>query len=139
MIGHGGDTTLFHSKLVLIPEKQTGFIVMYNSPGGGSARDEVFEKFMDHYYPEKAVALPEHGPADVSRLQKYAGTYEINRRSFTRFEKYQSQNSQNEVTVAPDGTLKMSRKGYCRCRRWRLCTGRRDAPRDGKSRLPHRA
>ena len=109
-IGHDGDTTLFHAKLVLIPEKQTGFIVMYNSPGGGSARNEVFEQFMDHYYPMNAVALPAYSPADVARLQKYTGTYDTNRRSFTRFEKYLLPTTQYEVTVAPDGTLILSGK-----------------------------
>ncbi len=109
-IGHDGDTTLFHAKLVLIPEKRTGFIVMYNSPGGGSARNEVFEQFMDHYYPMNAVALPAYSPADVARLQKYTGTYDTNRRSFTRFEKYLLPTTQYGVTVAPDGTLILSGK-----------------------------
>lgn len=109
-IGHDGDTTLFHAKLVLIPEKQTGFIIMYNSPGGSGARNEVFEQFMDHYYPMSPVVLSAHGPADVARLQKYSGTYDTNRRSFTRFEKYQLPTTQYEVTAAQDGTLIMSGK-----------------------------
>jgi hypothetical protein len=110
--GHGGDTEEFHSQLVLIPDKQAGYFVSYNSRGGGAARDELFEDFMDHYYPAESPVLPEPGPANVSRLQQYAGTYESNRHSYTRFEKYVNPNSRQEITVTPNGTLMTGSREY---------------------------
>ncbi len=50
LIEHGGDTMLFHSQLALIPEKNLGWFVSYNSPNG-PARDELFKAFLDRYFP----------------------------------------------------------------------------------------
>jgi CubicO group peptidase (beta-lactamase class C family) len=45
---HGGDTLLFHSFLVLIPEQNTGFYVSYNSVGGGGpSRIQLVESILD--------------------------------------------------------------------------------------------
>jgi CubicO group peptidase (beta-lactamase class C family) len=74
-ISHGGDTIWFHSFLVLIPEKNTGLFVSYNSVGGGgSARADLTFALLDRYYPaEKADAKPI--PDDKKRIQSCAGHY----------------------------------------------------------------
>ncbi len=105
MIAHGGDTFTFHSLLVLLPGEQTGFFVSYNSVGGVLARDELFEEFMDHYYPEEPSALPEPGPSINSRIQQYAGTYEGNRHNYAGFEKFLTPGSRMEIAATPNGTL----------------------------------
>ena len=52
IIGHGGDTVYFHSDLHLIPDAGVGFFVSYNSAGkGGGGRTELWEKFLDRYFP----------------------------------------------------------------------------------------
>lgn len=61
-IGHDGDTTLFHSRLRLIPEKQAGYFVSCNSAGGSPARDEFFTEFMNHYYPAPQSPAPKADP-----------------------------------------------------------------------------
>jgi len=104
-IGHGGDTNTFHTLLVLLPEKNAGFFVSYNSPSGSSARSEFFTEFMDHYYPQEQKIVPKPDPSASAGLQKYAGTYEVNRHNFARFEKYRSPSSQLKITVTPNGTL----------------------------------
>src|SRR5260221_10664532 len=52
IIGHGGDTELFHSDLHLILDSNDGFFVSYNSAGKGavSSRTILFEKFLDRYF-----------------------------------------------------------------------------------------
>lgn len=104
-IGHDGDTTEFHSRLTLIPEKQTGFFVSYNGAGGDPARDEFYEEFMNHYYPALQSPVPAGDPANASLLQKYAGTYEANRHNYARFEKILSSLGQIGFTVSGEGTL----------------------------------
>jgi len=107
LIVHGGDTNTFHSLLAIAPEEQAGFFVSYNSPGGNKARDELLSVFMDHYYPIKPPEIPQPDPSAAARLQRYAGTYEINRHNFARFEKYLSPAATVEVSVSPKGTLLM--------------------------------
>ncbi len=53
IIGHGGDTVFFHSDLHLILDENVGFFVSYNSAGAGetSARTNLFEAFLDRYFP----------------------------------------------------------------------------------------
>lgn len=104
-IGHDGDTTEFHSRLTLIPEKQAGYFVSYNSVGGARARDEFFSAFMDHYYPAPQSPVPEADPANASGLQKYAGTYEMNRHNYARFEKVLAPPLQIGIRVSGSGTL----------------------------------
>lgn len=105
LISHDGDTTEFHSRLTLIPEKQAGFFVSYNSAGGDLARDEFYEEFLNHYYPAPQSTVPAADPANASRLQKYAGTYETDRHNYVRFEKFLSPPSQIGFTVSGKGTL----------------------------------
>ena len=106
-IAHGGDTNTFHSLLLLIPDEKTGFFVSSNSAGGKGVRDEIFTSFMDHYYPKEPPTHQKPNPAAVSRLQQYAGTYEMNRYNYARFEKYLSPPVPLDFTVTPEGTLRI--------------------------------
>ncbi|WP_062399149.1 hypothetical protein [Methanogenium cariaci] len=64
IITHGGDTDTFHSLLVILPERQAGYFVSYNSPpGGNSARNDLLMAFVDHFYPAPKAATPEIGGA----------------------------------------------------------------------------
>ncbi|MBN2252608.1 MAG: beta-lactamase family protein, partial [Kosmotogaceae bacterium] len=81
LIGHGGDTILFHSLLVFSPEDNWGFFVSFNSNGNGSARDALLNAFMDEFYSfdetyeRKEVSY-------ITRL-KLTGDYISNRRVFS--------------------------------------------------------
>jgi CubicO group peptidase (beta-lactamase class C family) len=87
LIEHGGDTIYFHSQLALIPEKNLGWFVSYNSPNG-PARGELFEAFLDRYYPPAAPAAEVKAlPDSARRLRQVSGSYGITRRSFKTYEK----------------------------------------------------
>jgi CubicO group peptidase (beta-lactamase class C family) len=62
-IGHGGDTFLFHSELRLIPSHDVGIFVVYNSPDGATARDQLVRAFLDRYFASYAEWLT--GPSRV--------------------------------------------------------------------------
>jgi CubicO group peptidase (beta-lactamase class C family) len=104
-IEHSGDTTAFHSLLVLLPDENAGFFVSSNSPGGTMVRDELFAAFMDHYYPAQPRVLPAPDANPSIGLQKYAGTYMSNRHAYTKFEKNNHPAGQVSVTVTPRGTI----------------------------------
>lgn len=104
LIGHGGDTDLFHSELVLFPDEKTGFFVSGSSTGGRGLRNALKTAFMDHYYPAEPQAVPEPDPSVSAALQKYAGMYLTNRHNFARYEKYPLP-AETEVIASMDGTL----------------------------------
>lgn len=79
MIGHGGNTFLFHSLLVLFPEHHAGMFLSFSGEGGGGTYMKVLEHFMERYFPNP-------GPPPTSiilgedYLQGFAGRYLFNRR-----------------------------------------------------------
>jgi CubicO group peptidase (beta-lactamase class C family) len=83
IVGHGGDTTAFHSDLHLILDANTGFFISMNASGKEGAshymREAIFRAFLDRYFPrvtpdERTVASP---MADAARV---AGSYQSSRR-----------------------------------------------------------
>jgi CubicO group peptidase (beta-lactamase class C family) len=89
IIGHGGDTVVFHSDLHLILDAKVGLFVSMNSAGkDGAAQDiraALFHGFLDRYYPA-APAAPEPTLASARQdADAIAGTYEPTRRSETNF------------------------------------------------------
>ena len=81
IIGHAGDTVCFHSDLHLIPDAGVGFFVSYNSAGKGeiSNRTELFEQFLDRYFPYQVPTAtpPESATADAKAV---SGLYIVSRR-----------------------------------------------------------
>ena len=103
MILHGGDTILFHTQLVLLPERSQGLFVSYNSPSGDSGEQagrDLLQAFMDHYYPLAATDMPESVTGSAENLTHFVGSYRPARSAFTTFEKA--------------GTLLLSGKGIHR-------------------------
>jgi CubicO group peptidase (beta-lactamase class C family) len=81
IIGHGGDTELFHSDLHLMLNDNVGFFVSYNSLGRDdvSPRQVLFQKFLDRYFPAPTMNEPTLSTA-AQDAQQVAGLYEISRR-----------------------------------------------------------
>ncbi len=106
IIGHGGDTALFHSDLHLILDSNVGFFVSYNSAGKGevSPRTILFEKFLDRYFPymQPPAAKIENAKADA---QAVSGVYQTSRRFETSFLKLTSLLGQFKVFMNSDGTI----------------------------------
>lgn len=106
VIGHGGDTNLFHSLLALLPEENIGIFVSYNSAGGGKARDELLHAFMDRYYPQDSSPAPAADPNMIRAAKQLEGTYLMNRRAYSTFEKaFQLLQPMIRIRALDDGTL----------------------------------
>lgn len=100
-ISHGGDTILFHSMLLLLPDTNTGLFISTNGASGDQAVDAVVNAFMDRYYPAQEPALaPAAGFA--SRAATYTGEYYITRSNYSSMEKLITVFTPINVTVDED-------------------------------------
>jgi CubicO group peptidase (beta-lactamase class C family) len=90
-VGHGGDTILFHSDLILLPDDGIGLYVSVNSPGrhdqGKWLRDRVYHGFADRYLPDtRAPAGPGIDQATATaHAALMAGAYRNTRREDSTF------------------------------------------------------
>jgi len=108
MIEHGGDTIYFHSQLALIPEKNLGWFVSYNSPNGPS-RGELFDAFLNRYYPSATPpAEVKASPDTAKRLKQVSGTYGVTRRSYKTYEKLMALVTTLKATPTKEGHLLLS-------------------------------
>jgi CubicO group peptidase (beta-lactamase class C family) len=134
VVGHGGDTQLFHSGLWLMPERNLGVFVSYNSAGGVPAREEFYDSFMDRFFPteERPVTGPvaptvadggqaggseasANGGAEIAdpELSAFTGAFRTTRISYTDFTKVAALNGDFRVREAEnaEGVLVTSRPG----------------------------
>ena len=117
IITHGGDTDTFHSLLVIIPERQAGYFVSYNSAGGNSARNDLLMAFVNHFYPTDSGAVPADTGEETdttgtaASVEKYAGTYQSTRHNYRTFEFWLMPPQQMPIEAGEDGTLLMLRAG----------------------------
>ena len=108
MIEHGGDTVYFHSQLALIPEKNVGWFVSYNTAPGDS-REQLLHAFLNRYYPPAAPLVELKPSAEaIKKLARYCGTYGVTRRSYTKYEKLGALIMQIKVSATKEGTLLFS-------------------------------
>lgn len=88
VISHAGDLNTAHALLALVPERELGFYVSYNSHEGAvRARDELWAAFVDYALPRSNApteATPTDPQASISHL---AGSYGVNRVSTTTLSK----------------------------------------------------
>ncbi|MDD4666052.1 MAG: serine hydrolase [Clostridia bacterium] len=83
---HGGSTMLYNAGLYLVPEVNTGIFISY-SGGNHLLHAEIFQDFMDFYYPIKAQIKGMPGEGSRERAKKFIGEYQMNRKSVTTDEK----------------------------------------------------
>jgi len=106
MIEHGGDISCFHTLLTLIPEKNAGFFVSYNSTGSsGMTRYALLQAFLNRYYPGPPPAELKPNSDFKTRAKRFTGVYEMNRRSFTQYAKLVGLIASIKVSVTPEATL----------------------------------
>ena len=109
---HGGDTLLFHSFLVLIPEHDTGFYVSYNSVGGGGpSRVQLVESILDRYFPIDIEASLEPPSDFKKRAKKFTGTYMLARTNSSTYEKIANLFMTYKVSATKEGTLLIPASG----------------------------
>jgi CubicO group peptidase (beta-lactamase class C family) len=107
IIGHGGDTILFHSDLHLILDENVGFYVSQNSAGkdGLGIRGPLLKEFMDRYFP--APALPDEPTLKTAKADGAlaAGSYRASRRSQSNFLSIGDLLGQVKLSVNDDDTI----------------------------------
>jgi CubicO group peptidase (beta-lactamase class C family) len=110
VIGHGGDTVLFHTELELLPHERVGILYTFNSRGRDNAvylaRAELFDGFMDRYFPDSAA--PAESPPLASALadaREIAGRYVSSRRVEHGFLSLFYVLQQAVISTNPDGTI----------------------------------
>jgi CubicO group peptidase (beta-lactamase class C family) len=106
IIGHGGDTELFHSDLHLILDANVGFFVSYNSLGKTetSPRTILFRKFLDRYFP---YTPPLAAKVDTTKAdaENVSGLYKSSRRFESTFLKITTLLGEPKVFQNSDGTI----------------------------------
>ncbi len=108
LLVHGGDTTLFHSWLALLPEQQVGVFVSYNSTEGGSAPTTLLQAFLDHYFPAPEEATPAPPAGFAERASQVSGDYWSTLRSYTTYEKLAVLSAMTRVSIVGNSRLAIS-------------------------------
>ena len=104
-IGHGGDTIWFHSLLVLIPEKNDGFFISYNSAGGGgSPRIDLTYALLDRYCPAE-IPAPKPLSDSQERIKQCMGNYRPTRVIHSTWAKLMALMSNYTVKTTDEGNL----------------------------------
>lgn len=104
LIGHGGDTTLFHTDMLLDKEAGLGIYVSLTTDGGGTARSAFVQAFYDRYFP--APVEPITPPEDFDeRAGRYAGAYKFWRHNQSTVEKAFGLGGALQITPTGEGTL----------------------------------
>ncbi|GAC1437030.1 MAG: serine hydrolase [Thermoanaerobaculia bacterium] len=108
IIGHAGDTELFHSNLHLMPDANFGLFISYNSAGSGATdpRSLLWDAFLNRYFPDPTV------PKTLSTAKEDAksvrGSYLGSRRSEGSFLRVASVIGELTVDSGPEGLLTVS-------------------------------
>jgi CubicO group peptidase (beta-lactamase class C family) len=113
LLEHGGDTILFHSDLMLLPQEQVGLFVSFNSRGEGDAayglRTRLIDGFMERYFTDAAVTTPPALPSANAHGQEIVGRYETSRRVQSGFMSlFYVLQGQMTVKLNPDATVTFS-------------------------------
>lgn len=110
VIGHGGDTILFHSDLNLLPDENVGIFVSFNSRGVDdsvySLRSRLFEDFTRRYFPSLKTTEELIPPGDsLIKADQIAGRYHSSRRIETAFLKLIYILQQTQLLANEDGSI----------------------------------
>src|SRR5262245_13510021 len=108
LVGHGGDTMWFHSLMVLIPERQVGLFVSYNTKTSGGAREDLLDAFLRRYFSDDDPPRIKSGEDFRERAKKLVGEYVLTRRSHTTVAKLGALMGVFDVSMNDDDTLTIS-------------------------------
>lgn len=109
--GHGGATSAFYSYVAFVPELGLGVFVSQNAANDRTLVSDLPDLIIDHIAGRRSVGETQTGKALEAAAKDYEGTYFLNRRSFTQFEKLFTLNAIATVAAAPDGALILTTQG----------------------------
>jgi CubicO group peptidase (beta-lactamase class C family) len=98
VLWHGGDTVLFHSLMMVVPERALGVFVTYNAPGGVAAYRELMNAVLDRIGPEPAPPTSNWRPPPA-----IAGAYRSSRVATATYEKLEALSGDLEVSLLETG------------------------------------
>jgi CubicO group peptidase (beta-lactamase class C family) len=105
ILWHSGGTAVFFSMLMLLPEDDLGVFYSFNGTGGSTARVELRQAFLDHYFPAQ-IAEPRPLPDYARRVSRYTGLYRESRFGFSTADKlFYAFSWVVKGSANPDGTL----------------------------------
>ena len=117
VVGHGGDTILFHTDLLLFVDDGIGLYISVNSPGkdgqGKWLRDTVLESFADRYLPDARTATPRQVDDATAKqhARQLAGAYQSTRREDSTFFSLLPLLSPLKVQALDDGRVALELAG----------------------------
>lgn len=110
--GHGGNTLWFASWMAIYPELDIGVFVVGNTEGSsGKLQVDVPRAIIDRFFPTAPdfAPIPKPDATAANALQRLAGDFLVDRRSFTTVEKsFCLAQCLITVTAAADGQLVIS-------------------------------
>lgn len=124
IMGHGGDTVLFHSDLALWLDEGVGLFISMNSTGDGTSpgpiRDQLRALIADRYFPAREPA-PEPPTETVKRAVPVSGTFYTSRRVDSTLVSFTNLFGQGDLVTNSDGTVSFTLfRDYARLpKRWR--------------------
>ncbi len=105
IVGHDGDTILFHTLMALIPERRVGLFVSYNTDTSAGQRGALFESFLRRYFPQADPPRTEPTSGSRERAKRLEGEYGITRYSTATITKLAALMSVWRVSVNGDDTI----------------------------------
>jgi CubicO group peptidase (beta-lactamase class C family) len=110
IVGHDGDTVVFHTDMYLLLDESVGYFLSFNSRGAEDSnyetREAIFNGFMDRYFPDRLVqSAAREGPAAARDAQRIAGRYWSSRRVQSDFMSALYVLQQIDITDNGDGTI----------------------------------
>jgi CubicO group peptidase (beta-lactamase class C family) len=118
---HPGSTNFeqFQSYLMLVPDRDLGLFVSFNSAGGGPAKGALVEAFLDRYLPQPPPPQTEGVEGYAQQAPHFAGSYQSTRMTKSNIEKLAGLiPSAVEVSANADGTLTIAGGPLGDARRW---------------------
>ncbi len=104
-IGHDGSWLGFCAQLVMVPEKKSGFFLVYNADCHFSASASLRKALFNALWPQSAAIVAEANPDAEQRAQSLAGTYMAVRRARADFTAIAAAASQLTVKAPGEGKL----------------------------------
>jgi CubicO group peptidase (beta-lactamase class C family) len=105
IVGHDGDTILFHTLMALIPERRVGLFVSYNTDTSAGQRGALFESFLRRYFPQADPPRTEPTSGFRERAKRLEGEYGITRYSTATITKLAALMSVWRVSANGDDTI----------------------------------